>query len=364
MLSEIRPANRRYAFVNFDANELIVSTKFMVLRANEKVHQKFLYHLITSREMLNQFQAIAESRSGTFPQITFESISYLPINLPPLEIQSKIADFIDCIDNKIELNRQMCKTLEDIASTLFKSWFIDFDPVKAKAAGRQPEGLSPEIAELFPDSFVDSSLGQIPQGWNVGKMKDIALQIKTAITPLNYSDEEFYHYSLPSYDKDKIPAHDLGSSIKSNKTIISQKCVLLSKLNPEIPRVWLPQQDGKLRSICSTEFLAYEPKGYFCREYLYCFFLEPCFRSQLQGMVTGTSKSHQRVQPIALLNIDCVVPSKAVLNEFKNVTKTVFEKIQVMKHQTSILTKIRNFLLPKLMDGGIKVKEAEMMVHQ
>jgi type I restriction enzyme S subunit len=305
---------------------------------------------------------LSSATGSTFPNVSRDQLLGAKVFIHSLDQQLAISRVLSSLDEKIELNRQICKTLENIASTLFKSWFIDFDPVKAKAAGQEPEGLSPETAALFPDSFIDSILGQIPQGWYVGKIKDIALQIKTAIAPLNYSNEKFYHYSLPSYDKDKIPAHDLGSSIKSNKTVISQKCILLSKLNPEIPRVWLPQQDETLRSICSTEFLAYEPKGYFSRKYLYCFFLEPSFRLQLQGMVTGTSKSHQRVQPAALLSIDCVVPSKAVLNEFKNVTKAVFEKIQIMKHQTSILTKIRDTLLPKLINGEIKVQEAETLI--
>lgn len=145
LFSEIRPANKRFAKVDFEASNYVVSTKFMVLsRIKQDVDLDFLYLVLTGNQYLIELQRIAESRSGTFPQITFDAISYLPINLPPLPEQKAIAHILGKLDDKIELNRQMNQTLEAMAQALFKSWFVDFDPVldNALAAGNPiPEAL-------------------------------------------------------------------------------------------------------------------------------------------------------------------------------------------------------------------------------
>ena len=195
LFSEIRPKNKRYAFVDFDAPDFVVSTKFMVLhRISSEIDLKFLYILITSNQFLNQLQLIAESRSGTFPQITFDVISHLSINLPPLPEQKAIAHILGTLDDKIELNRQMNETLEAMAQALFKSWFVDFDPVIDKALAHDneiPEALHAkaerrkavkasgayktlpqDLMDLFPSSFVYSEdLGKwIPEGWEIGSL--------------------------------------------------------------------------------------------------------------------------------------------------------------------------------------------------
>lgn len=167
LLSEIRPGNGRFAYVDFDATDYVVSTKFMVIESKGRLLPRFLYHVLTSQTSLDEFQHIAESRSGTFPQITFDSISYFPIPVPPLDQQKQLVQFLDAVESKIELLRDTNTTLEAIAQALFKSWFVDFDPVRAKAEGREPEGMPPEIAELFPSEFEDSDNGEIPKGWAV-----------------------------------------------------------------------------------------------------------------------------------------------------------------------------------------------------
>ena len=95
LFSEIRPANGRWAYVDFESEDFIVSTKLMVLRANDKINSKYLYHLLTSPEIVNKLQQLAEARSGTFPQITFTQLSNIEFSLPPKEIQIKISSFFD-----------------------------------------------------------------------------------------------------------------------------------------------------------------------------------------------------------------------------------------------------------------------------
>lgn len=107
LFSEIRPKNKRFAFVDFDAKDYVASTKLMVIRANNNVDSQFLYQLLRSQTMLEQLQILAETRSGTFPQITFTELSAIEVNLPPREVQKKIVDLIGVIDDKIENNKKI-----------------------------------------------------------------------------------------------------------------------------------------------------------------------------------------------------------------------------------------------------------------
>ena len=118
LFSEIRPANKRYAYVDFESSNYVVSTKFMIIRASEEIHPRLLYRVLTANETLAEFQLQAESRSGTFPQITFDSISHLPIVLPPMEIQEAFQRAVESIDSRIKLNKEESRTLTNLRDTL------------------------------------------------------------------------------------------------------------------------------------------------------------------------------------------------------------------------------------------------------
>lgn len=183
LLTEIRPSNERYAYVDFDAEKYVVSTKFMVIESHGRVKPRFLYYVLTNQFALEEFQRIAESRSGTFPQITFESIEHYPIPVPPLAIQDALTVFFDEVSSRITLLRETNLTLEAIAQAMFKSWFIDFDPVRAKQSGKNPEGIDETTASLFPNSFEQSELGKIPKGWKVQLLDKFLETLETGRRP-------------------------------------------------------------------------------------------------------------------------------------------------------------------------------------
>ena len=176
LFSEIRPKNKRYAVVNVsNPNDYVVSTKLMVLRikAPSKYYLQYIYQKLISQKMLHQINEIAESRSGTFPQITFDAIKNIELNLPSLEEQKRIADILTSLDDKIELNNQMNQTLEEIASLLYKRWFVDFE-------------FSDDKGNPYKSSdgeMVDSELGMIPKGWEVKELGDICETIASGSTP-------------------------------------------------------------------------------------------------------------------------------------------------------------------------------------
>jgi len=123
----------------------------------------------TLKEAVKEMRQIAHG--GVFDTIIRSTFDSIQINLPSLNEQCAIAHILGTLDDKIELNRKMNKTLEAMAQAIFRSWFVDFDPVRAKAEGRKSNGLDPEIAKHFPDSFQQSELGEIPKGWKVKKSR-------------------------------------------------------------------------------------------------------------------------------------------------------------------------------------------------
>lgn len=180
------------------------------------------------------------SDKSSVPGVNRNHLHCLTVPVPTPPEQRAIAHTLGTLDDKIELNRQMNETLEVMARAIFKSWFVDFDPVHSKVEGRQPFGMNAEYAALFPDSLQDSQIKQIPKGWQVGKIGELASLSRETVNPGDYPDEAFDHYSIPAFDEGRKPKEEKGAEIKSNKFAVPQDAVLLSKLNPRIPRIWLP----------------------------------------------------------------------------------------------------------------------------
>ncbi len=302
-------------------------------------------------------------RDGSVAErLNLTTIRRLPVCTPPLGEQQTIAHILGTLDDKIELNRRMNQTLEAVARAIFKSWFIDFDPVHAKAEGREPVGMDPGTAALFPDSFQDSPLGKIPKGWEIGTAGDLAALSRDGLKPGDFSDELFEHYSIPAYDKGRIPKVEPGEAIKSNKLFVLPNCVLLSKLNPRIPRVWLPALHDSRRSVSSTEFLVVIPKFGLSRELLYSMFSRDAFMSEFATLVTGTSGSHQRVKPDALLNLGIVVPPLPLVQHFTVAVSGLLDRVAENRAQSRTLVTLRDTLLPQLISGELPVKDVAHIV--
>jgi type I restriction enzyme S subunit len=278
------------------------------------------------------------------------------IALPELREQRAIVHVLGALDDKIDLNRRMNETLESTARSIFKSWFVDFDPVRAKAEGRQPFGMNAENAAVFPRSFEDSPLGKIPKGWNACQVSQLAELSRNTLNPGEYPNEIFDHYSLPAFDDGHWPAEETGIQIKSNKTIVPVGAVLLSKLNPRIPRIWMPSVSTSRRSIASTEFLVANPKNGASREYIFCLFSCQVFMDVFETFVTGTSGSHQRVRPESLLAIGAAIAPPQILERFTKLVAPLLSKGAANVAESRILASIRNTLLPKLISGEIRVK--------
>jgi type I restriction enzyme S subunit len=314
-------------------------------------HPRFAYYLLQTIDL-------AAFNSGSAqPSLNRNFLYSIPLKIPARNIQNEIVEVLETLDDRITLLRETNTTLEAIAQALFKSWFVDFDPVHAKMQGRAPEGMDEATAALFPDSFEESELGPVPKGWSVGAVGDFARLKKGTVNPGNQPDTVFEHFSLPAFDDGQNPVIESGALIKSNKTPVPADAVLLSKLNPHIPRIWLPVSAGR-NAVCSTEFLAFQPTGVGSRELIYCLFSSPEFISRLQQLVTGTSNSHQRIKPDQVALMTSVVPTASIASAFEILMRPVFERVHENRQKVQTLSAIRDVLLPRLISGQLRLNEA------
>lgn len=316
----------------------------------------FLYYLFGSPAGRHALDTI--KREVAVSGITGTDLANLPLRLPLVEEQRAIAAVLSALDDKIALNLRMNETLEAAARALFRDWFVDFGPTRAKAQGA-PAWLAPDLWSLFPDRLGDDD---VPEGWQTYTVGDFAEQRTATLNPGASGDEVFQHYSLPAYDAGCSPALDTGHKIKSNKTLIPSDAVLLSKLNPEISRVWLPDEPGTIRQIASTEFLAFVPKESASRSLLFAIFRDDTFRQKMEGMVTGTSKSHQRISPPALRSAKAMVGSPEAFAAFDRLVSPLTTRLVRNRSESRALAETRDALLPKLMSGEVRVRDAEALV--
>lgn len=182
LFSEIRPKNKHFALVDFDSKDYVVSTKLIVLKVKESIDPKYAYIVLTADQNLIEFQNIAESRSGTFPQITFESIADYEVSIPDLPTQKKIASILGAYDEKIENNNKIIKNLEESAQTIFNEWFMNF-----KFPGYEKVKM------------VDSEMGEIPEGWVVGNIETICERLPSG--KVFKENEVSISGKIPVYDQ-------------------------------------------------------------------------------------------------------------------------------------------------------------------
>jgi len=348
LFGKLRPYFRKVIKAPFDG---VCSTDIWVVRAKEGYCQDYIFYWMADQTFINH--SMAGSEGTKMPRAKWDHVIQFERSYVSLPTQERIADILGTLDDKIELNRQMNCTLEAMARAIFKSWFVDFDPVYAKMEGREYP-LPSDVMDLFPDELVESELGLIPKGWKVGKIGDIAKRSKDGINPYDNPDTKFHHYSIPAYDSSLFPILEKGELIRSRKYLVKTGSILLSKLNPATPRVWLAIP-GLDNPICSTEFLVYLPKKGFSRIFLYGLFKSKHFLDILASYVTGTSKSHQRVKPNDIVNMQIVLPPKELLEFFNRVSNPGLERIICNTKQTQALLKIRDTLLQKLISGEIEL---------
>ena len=346
----------RIAEVSEDDLPCMLNTSVIRMRSKDEssLNRRYLRYFLTSSLFQEQIHAFA---AGSV-QVNYgpTHLNQMWMALPPMPQQRASAHVLGTLDDKIELNRRMNETLEEMARALFKSWFVDFEPVRAKMEGRWRRGetrpgLPADLYDMFPDRLVDSELGEVPDGWEVRALGAMVEQLRDNENPQASPNATFSHFSIPAHDEGQMPKRELGESIKSVKTRVPPNVVLLSKLNPEIERVWLVDVVHGERAICSTEFLVLRPHPPFQRSYVYCLARAPLFRQQMESLVTGTSKSHQRAPANAILSLRAVIPPARVIEKFELSASELLNRGAILRKESHALAAQRDALLPGLVSG-------------
>lgn len=274
----------------------------------------------------------------------------LPISLPPIDVQSAIAETLGGLDDKIDLNRKMSQTLEEMARALFKSWFVNFDPVHAKAAGKKPYGMDEATAALFPDSFEDSELGRIPTGWRAATLGDVAAQVRDTVNPGELPKD------TPYIGLEHMPQRSIAlgswaraSEVQSQKTRFCQGQVLFGKLRPYFHKVGLALIDG----VCSTDIVVLEPRseeyGAFC---LAVASSDPFVAHTTAGS-DGTRMPRTSWQQMAAYAV--AVPPSELAARFQLTFQSLLGRIRAAVFESLSLGEIRGLLLPRLLSGELRV---------
>ena len=333
----------------------------VIVRPGPELDPRYLAYYLNAAA---QHQIAAETVGAVQQHFNVGSAKRLRMSLPPFQEQRAITGVLGALDDKIEANRTLNETLEATCQALFRSWFVDFDPVVAKSEGRRPPHLADEVAALFPDHLEDSSLGPVPAGWRVGTVGDIAELVREGVQPKDSPLETFLHFSIPAFDAGKVPAEELGTQIQSNKFLVPEGAVLLAKLNPHIPRVWFPDNERERRAVASTEFLVMAPRAPMERCYLYGLFSSSAFLVEFSSLVTGTSNSHQRVKPDDFLRMPVVVPAEEGVRAVTRLFSPMMETQLANLKEAQTLAALRDALLPRLLSGELQVRQAEKLVEE
>lgn len=369
LYSEIRPGNGRYAFVDRNYPNAVVSTKFMVIEADDNILPKYLYHVITSPEIQSAMKLIAESRSGTFPQITFDSIAHLQFTLPPKSNQQEVSSLLDGIEKRIRNNQKMNQTLEEIAKAIFKSWFVDFDPVRAKAEGR-PRGLPPEISDLFPDELVDSEIGEIPKGWGLSTPHDLVSTIsdtyplKTVdnVIFLNTGDIEDGRFLHNNFS----PANELPGQAKKS---IKRGDILFSEIRPKNKRFALVRFESD-EYVVSTKLMVLRTQNNVRPELPYFLLTRTETINQLQHIAENRSGTFPQITFEQLKEIKICSPKNYSdpMNPLGYFTEKVlvpfYSRIDLVIRENKVLSELRDTLLPKLISGELRIPDAEKFLEE
>tara|TARA_B110000008_G_scaffold211214_1_gene210081 strand:- start:693 stop:2000 length:1308 start_codon:yes stop_codon:yes gene_type:complete len=332
-----------------------------IVPKDSSVDTNFLYYFLISK--IGQNEIYKNTVGSTQLKLPLYGIKNIKIPSIDEKSQARIADFLSTLDKKIELNQKINETLEEIAKTLFKSWFIDFDPVRAKAEGRST-GLSKEISDLFPDSFEDSELGEIPKGWKASQVKDFCSVIQKGIAP-KYTENQSY-------------------------PVINQKCIRNLEINFDLCRFteykkvmedrYLENFDILLNSMGtgtlgrSALFVEHHTKavvdgcisvmrGKSKNFSLYVYQSISRREDEIINLSQGsTGQTTLKTEDIGNLNL--IQPTNELIALFSKSVADLHLKKYSNSQENKVLSNLRDTLLPKLISGELKIPDAENLIKE
>ncbi len=324
--------------------------------ARPDIEPYFLANVLRAKAL--DILGLADEASHGTGRLQTAALSELEVQLPPLKEQQAIACILGALEDKIELNRRMNQTLEAMARAIFKSWFVDFDPVRAKAAGRQPPGLAPHIADLFPDAFEESELGEIPKGWRTGKIDDIAdinartLGRRDALDVIDYIEIS----EVMRGEVSTITRYARGEEPSRARRRLRHGDTVLSTVRPDRGAYFLCLNPAD-SLIASTGFAVLTPKdGNW--GFLHALATRPEFGQELGHLADGGA--YPAIRPEVVGSRQALIPNSFhVIAAFDRIAQPLFLRAEMNRSESRTRAAIRDALLPKLISGELRVADAE-----
>ena len=346
------------ALVRDDIDNLVCGYHLAILRPlQESIRGSYLLYALQIGNVQHQFHAYANG--VTRFALRKDDILRVEITLPPLPQQSAIARVLGTLDDKIEINRRMNETLEAMARALFKSWFVDFDPVRAKMEGHDP-GLPIPLADLFPDRLVDTEIGEIPEGWEPGTLRDIASLNPENWKP-NHPPENIWYVDLTNTKWGRIGRAEFylweKAPIRARR-VLRKSDTIVSTVRPGNGSFALVDEDGLTGS---TGFAVLRPNGTTDRALVWCAATSSENIDRLSRLADGGA--YPAVQPGEVLSTPIVVAPPEVIAAFSPLSDSLLDRMEESKRESRDLAALRKALLPRLISGDIRLREAEMAVE-
>jgi type I restriction enzyme S subunit len=334
-----------------------------VVQGNHLMNTRFLMYSLINTDITPYLTG------AVMPKLTQGNLNNIPITCPPMEIQQSVVEFLGGVDDRISLLRETNTTLEAIAQAMFKSWFVDFDPVHAKQQGRIPEGMDEATAALFPDSFEESELGLVPKGWRITKVSDVADVIKGK----SYKSSELtetYHtalVSLKSFErgggfrmdgfKPYTGSYKPNQLVKAGDLIVAYTDVTQAAELIGKPAIVIGVSEYQTL-VASLDVGVVRPnESVMNRQYLYGLFMTENFQAHTFSHTSGTTVLHLAKDGVGSFEFAC--PPIEILRVYSDLTESIVSRCQINSDQIRTLTNLRDTLLPKLISGTLRIEDAK-----
>ncbi len=352
LFGKLRPYFRKVVIAPFDG---ICSTDIWVVKPKSSIDRNFLFYWMASERFISS--STHASEGGRMPRAKWDWVSKFEVEGRNFEEQVVIGTVLRALDKKIITNNAISKTLEDIAQTIFKSWFIDFDPVRAKMVGEKPAGIDDATAALFPNSMEDSELGLIPKGWNIKVISDFG-KVVTGKTPST---------KVPEYWGDQIPFVTIPDM--HGQILVTSTTRALSKQGAESQKSQnVPAGSTMVTCIATPGLVGYATKNCHTNQQINSVIPSVEYSSKwlfwhLRGLIPTLIRNSGIGTVFANLNksdfskIKSITPTMALRNAFNDVVEPIVELLETLNHESQYLRDIRDGLLPRLISGELQIPD-------
>ena len=337
--------------------DFCIAQDMVALRADpKKISPSYLFAALRSDLVQKRIKAL--NVDAVIPHLKKTDFNKLLIPLPDRKVQDSVGELYFELSSRIELLRETNATLEAIAQALFKSWFVDFDPVRAKLEGRAPEGMDEATARLFPDSFEESELGLVPRGWRVGTLADLSDLNPESWSAKNHPDIVAYIDLANAKDNEiaSVTDFEFDDAPSRARRVLRTGDTIVGTVRPG-NRSFAFTHEPASNLTASTGFAVLRPSVAANTEFVYLAATQDSSIEHLAHVADGGA--YPAVRPDVVSGLQCVVPNEQALEAFHLVAAPLLAKVSDNQAQAQTLAALRDTLLPRLISGQLRLPEAQ-----